>query len=366
MATHILLIEDEAQIRENVSELLTLHGFQVTTASNGREGISMALLEHPQLILCDIMMPEIDGYQVLEVIRSNHLLANVPFIFLTARTDPTDLRQGMIKGADDYLTKPFSIQHLVTTIESRLEREALRKAEIQAQLAKQRHALASVAGHEYNTNLNGILGFSTLLIDQFEDLTKEETLSMVELIKVCGLRLKRSLDNIRLIDALQHLDPGHPAYDCFVTGTTPITAKSVDEYLQSVLYRQDQKGTYTLQIESALVGMAEDNLRICIDELADNAFKFSDLTDDIRITGEIRGADYCLTITNKGRPFTPENIALIAPFKQFDRKKYEQQGFGVGLSIAKKLVEFNRGRLDITSPSPGETQVTIWLPLVAH
>ncbi|WP_240543711.1 response regulator transcription factor [Spirosoma foliorum] len=121
MATQILLIEDDVQMRENVAELLTLQGFQVETATNGREGISQALVHSPDLILCDIMMPEVSGYQVLEVVRSNRLISKVPFIFLTAKSDPTDLRRGMELGADDYLTKPFTLQNLLNTIESQLK-----------------------------------------------------------------------------------------------------------------------------------------------------------------------------------------------------------------------------------------------------
>ncbi|GAB3958428.1 hypothetical protein GCM10028805_52740 [Spirosoma harenae] len=129
MTAQILLIEDDVQMRENVEELLTLEGFQVETATNGREGICQALLHTPDLILCDIMMPEVSGYQVLEVVRSNRLISKVPFIFLTAKSDPTDLRRGMELGADDYLTKPFTFQNLLTTIESQLKPEGLRKAQ---------------------------------------------------------------------------------------------------------------------------------------------------------------------------------------------------------------------------------------------
>jgi two-component system sensor histidine kinase/response regulator len=133
MVTQILVVEDDTQIRENVTEMLTLHGFHVETAANGREGISQVLLQPPDLILCDIMMPEMDGYQMLDVVRNNRLVANVPFIFLTAKTESTDLRRGMDQGADDYLTKPFTLQNLLRTIKICLQREVGRKAELKAQ-----------------------------------------------------------------------------------------------------------------------------------------------------------------------------------------------------------------------------------------
>ncbi|MBC8151930.1 MAG: response regulator [Bacteroidetes bacterium] len=128
MLSKILFIEDEGPLRENVAELLSLKGYQVVTASDGRQGISLALLEEPDLILCDIMMPRQDGYQVLDAIRKSQSLASTPFIFLTAKAQLADLRQGMNLGADDYLTKPFISSDLIAAIESRLVRERGRLA----------------------------------------------------------------------------------------------------------------------------------------------------------------------------------------------------------------------------------------------
>ncbi|UFH55702.1 response regulator [Spirosoma sp. KNUC1025] len=364
MSTQILLIEDEVQIRENVQELLTLCGYQVDTASNGREGIGQALLQRPDLILCDIMMPEANGYQVLDAVRNNRLLASVPFIFLTAKTEPGDIRQGMIKGADDYLTKPFTFENLLQTITSRLQREALRKADINSQIEEYRHRFTSLSAHEYNTCLNGIIGFSTLLVDQYQALDKDEILSFIEMIKVSGERLKRSLNNVQLMDELQHLQSTNSLYSYFSEGSSFVTAELVEELTQAVEYRQSQKIDYCSQVNTAQVRMSEENVRICIEELIDNAFKFSSVNQTVHMRGAIDQEDYCFSITNTGQPFTPENIAQIAPYKQFDRKQYEQQGFGLGLSIVKSLVQLNEGKLIIESPSAGPTTVTIRLPML--
>lgn len=171
MTTQILLIEDDTQIRENIHELLTLRGFRVDTASNGRDGISQAMLLSPDLILCDIMMPDINGYQVLDVLRANRVFASTPFIFLTAKSDPTDIRWGMNLGADDYLTKPFTFQSLLHTIESRLKREELRKNALKMQMDAYRSTLTTVTAHEYNTPLTGIIGFSSILINDYQRYT---------------------------------------------------------------------------------------------------------------------------------------------------------------------------------------------------
>ncbi|MCS6972867.1 MAG: response regulator [Cyclobacteriaceae bacterium] len=123
----ILLIEDNPEVRENTSEILSLANYQVITAENGKAGVELALQEKPDLIICDIMMPELDGYGVLHILSKKPETASIPFIFLTAKTEKSDIRKGMTLGADDYLTKPFDDTDLLNAVESRLNRVALFK-----------------------------------------------------------------------------------------------------------------------------------------------------------------------------------------------------------------------------------------------
>lgn len=122
----ILLIEDNQGIRENTSEILLLAGYEVSTAENGKIGVDIAQRHKPDLIICDIMMPELDGYGVLHILNKNPETALIPFIFLTAKTEKTDIRKGMTLGADDYLTKPFDDTDLLNAIETRLRKHQLR------------------------------------------------------------------------------------------------------------------------------------------------------------------------------------------------------------------------------------------------
>ena len=118
----ILLIEDNDLIRDNTAELLTLAGYAVQAAPDGKSGVALALAAAPDLVICDIMMPDLDGYGVLNIFNQNPQLAGVPFIFLTAKTDRADQRRGMDLGADDYLTKPFDEAGLLSAISGRLSR----------------------------------------------------------------------------------------------------------------------------------------------------------------------------------------------------------------------------------------------------
>ena len=125
----ILLIEDNENIRNNAAEILELTNYQVFTAENGKTGVELALRENPDLIICDIMMPVLDGYGVLHMLQKNPSTKNTPFIFLTAKTERTDFRKGMELGADDYITKPFSGTELLNAVESRLKKVDLLKEE---------------------------------------------------------------------------------------------------------------------------------------------------------------------------------------------------------------------------------------------
>ena len=118
----LLLIEDNDAIRENTAEILELTGYRVLTAENGKIGVERALETRPDLVICDIMMPILDGYGVLHIFNKNPQLAGIPFIFLTAKTERADFRKGMELGADDYLIKPFEESELLSAIESRLNR----------------------------------------------------------------------------------------------------------------------------------------------------------------------------------------------------------------------------------------------------
>lgn len=118
----ILVIEDNIDIRENITEILELDDYVVIQAENGRQGVELALSEKPDLIICDIMMPELDGYGVLHILSKKSSTMNIPFIFLSAKADKTDIRKGMTLGADDYITKPFDDTELLDVIEVRLKK----------------------------------------------------------------------------------------------------------------------------------------------------------------------------------------------------------------------------------------------------
>lgn len=144
----ILLIEDNEDIRSNTAEILELSNYTVIMAENGKVGVSKALESKPDLIICDIMMPELDGYGVLHAIQKNESIKNTPFIFLTAKTERADIRRGMELGADDYLTKPFNGTELLNTVESRLKKVDLLRQEFSPGLGGVKELLHASSGKD--------------------------------------------------------------------------------------------------------------------------------------------------------------------------------------------------------------------------
>jgi two-component system, OmpR family, alkaline phosphatase synthesis response regulator PhoP len=132
----ILVIEDETQVRENIQEILELSNYEVLVAENGKIGLELAQQSEPDLIICDIMMPELDGYEVLMGLRQRDVTATIPVIFLTAKADRGDFRKGMELGADDYITKPFQAQEILEAIASRFERQEAYNVKVKEALAK--------------------------------------------------------------------------------------------------------------------------------------------------------------------------------------------------------------------------------------
>src|SRR5687768_634463 len=176
--TKILVIDDEAILRTEVVEWLTLEGYEAASAADGMEGINEAFHYLPDLIVCDITMPILDGYGVLLELRSNPTTAHIPFIFVTARAAYEDVRQGMDLGADDYITKPFTRLELLQAIQTRLAKKSVQEHHQQQQVEQWQQAfeqereqrllkskLVAMFSHDFRNPLASIISSNTLLRD---------------------------------------------------------------------------------------------------------------------------------------------------------------------------------------------------------
>jgi two-component system, sensor histidine kinase and response regulator len=188
---NVLVIDDVDDVREAVVKTLQHFGFDTREARNGRAGIQMALEDAPDLIICDVRMPVMDGYRTLTAIRDIPAIANIPFIFLTAAMDKSDVRRGMLSGADDYLTKPFTPEELFEAVATRLARQTELKCEFFKHAEKLRRGVDHLFAREIAGPLDGILGLTAEMLRDAAQAQPEKVAENARRINESILRLNR-------------------------------------------------------------------------------------------------------------------------------------------------------------------------------
>jgi two-component system sensor histidine kinase/response regulator len=361
--TRILTIEDDPDIRQNIIELLTYEGFAVLEAENGLVGVHRAREYLPDLIICDVTMPELDGYGVLLELASDRATATIPFIFLTAKVDRPDMRHRMELGADDYLTKPFLSSELVSAVVARLERQTKLIQQHEQKLDTLRDELINVLPHELRTPLTGILGYAELLMLDGVALDGTQVVKMATIIYNQSQRLQQLVEHYLLYAQIELVrsDPARVR-----AWRTQVTENPDEIIVDTVSWTAGQVGRAAdLAVETQLVAVqiATDKLQKIVEVLVENAFKFSQPGTPVEVSAHTEDTDFILRIRDQGRGMTAGQIKNIGAYMQFERKLYEQQGSGLGLIIAKRLTELHDGRLIIQSIPEQETLVTVTLPL---
>ncbi len=359
----ILVIEDEAAIRENILDLLEAENFVSLGAANGKVGIKIAIEQMPDLILCDMMMPEIDGHGVLKALRAEPLTATIPFIFLTAKSEKTDIRLGMELGADDYITKPCTHQELLKAVAIRLEKHKAISSHSQKKLENLRCNISTSLPHELRTPLNAIIGFSELILSEYKVFEESDILEMIGHIQSSGHRLYRLIQNFLLYTDLE------------IAATNPELIKemrnskfSCVESLLSEKARQQAKlanRTDDLKLSLQNLSVAIDSIKLTkvLEELLDNAFKFSEEGTPIFVSVWVENQSFMLSVKDQGRGMTSEQISQLEAYIQFDRQLYQQAGLGLGLAIVKRIAELHGGNLKIESSPNESTIVSVCLPV---
>ena len=361
--TKILVIEDEHALREDIELILELNDYDTYSAANGLEGLEMIRQYHPDLVVSDVMMPQLDGHGLLQAVRQDPQIATTPFIFLTAKAEPTSIRYGMELGADDYLPKPFSSDQLTRAVRTQLKKREMLAERFQAVKRSFHNDLFFVLPHEINTPLNGILGLADLIRQERGLMPKDELLEFVGYIINSAERLHHTLSNVLLYAQieLRMTQPKqvaamrrHVCRDAFV---------ELANAIQTLTDQNERAADVNLDIADASVQISGENLQKITIELLSNALKFSTLHTPINITGQVVGEMYELTVADQGRGMTAAQIFSVGPYQQFERQLYEQQGTGLGLAIVAKLVALYDGEFELAANTPQGLIATVRLPL---
>ncbi len=360
----ILIIDDDSLVRDSLQDVLELHGFQTLTANNGRIGLELATQQQPDLILCDVQMPEMDGYTVLRTLRQNPTVQTIPFVFLTAWADHSNQRQGMDLGADDYLAKPCSTQELLAALQSRLGKQQAVQAQTQVELDKLRSSIAIALPHEFRTPLSGIFTSVELLRLLLADSEQAaELLPITETIQTAAQRLYGLVQNYLIYCKLEIAirDPDYKSQLSEELTFEP--ASTITEVGTHIANRAQRSNDLQLNLENAAIAFPLFDLEKVLTELLTNAFKFSPAQTSVQVTSHVVATTFQISISNQGRGMTPEQITTLGGYMQFNRDIYEQQGIGLGVAIAHRLLQLRDGSLSITSIPDQLTTVTITIPL---
>ena len=362
--TKILVIEDEHLLRREILTVLGFEGFESVGAEDGVVGVQMAREHRPDLIICDVMMPRLDGYGVLSELRSDPVTAVIPFVFLTAKADKTDLRAGMDLGADDYLTKPFTHDELLAAINARLGKRAILEEATEQKLEDLREQILLSLPHELRTPLMAILGYSELLLDGGESLGPDSVAQIGQTLYKAGVRLYHLIENYLAYIQIKLARQSPAQMEVLRSGLTKHPRSGIENWAMLGAQHADRTADLHLDVvDVPIVPIYHQYLKKIVEELVDNAFKFSTAGTPVEVAATVEDECYVARVSDQGRGMTPEQIEEIAAYAQFDRKIQEQQGLGLGLVIAKQLAELHNGQLIIDSAPRQGTTVRFVLPL---
>ncbi|MCH7400533.1 response regulator [Belliella kenyensis] len=342
--TKILLVEDEIDLQSNLCEILEINRYKVVVADDGVEALKMLELDHFDLIISDIMMPNMDGISLLHQVRLNKNWVNIPFIFLTSKVGSNSMREGMNAGADDYLAKPVQIRDLISAVNAVLTKSKDRNEYLDSQIAKEVKWNKNVRMHEINTPVTGLIGIIELLESSWKSMPEEEVSRILSLAKTSVFKLKSTLFKIQTYQEIME-NPILPyCDDCArkenldqkVFSARDIILKSLDE---AFLPHETLSSLETFSFKFNAL-----HLQFILKEIIENAIKFSS-TGDSGI--EIRIESQMIIIKNTQELFDiPISLLIPEPFKQTGRKEYEKQGLGLGNYIASYLALKNNTKLN--------------------
>jgi len=357
----ILIIDDEEWLREMVHLALHQQGFDVIEAADGTVGVDLARKELPDLILCDVNMEKMDGYETLSSLRNEPTTLSIPFILMTGLADNAGMRHGMELGADDYLPKPFTIDALYAAVDARLKKAQALRQEAERKLSHLRDNISLMLPHELRTPLNGILAYGEILTAEAETLKPGEIAEMGQVIHESGKRLERLIENFLIYAQLELFAADPQKITALRQKQTQCTRKVIEAHARAQAASANRAPDLALELADLPVSISEEYLAKIVDEVVQNALKFSEAGTPVTVSTAESGGQVVLTVSDRGRGFSTEHINRIGAYMQFDRKLHEQQGQGLGLSIAKRLTELHGGILTIQS-NVGGTSVAVKLP----
>ncbi len=354
----VLIVEDDAVARRQLAQLFRFENFEVAEAESGEAGIAAASDVAPDLVVCDIMMPGIDGFGVLEALRTRAETALTPFIFLTAKAGSRDVRQGMNEGADDYITKPFDPDALLASARRRLARRRVQWEEAERRAADTGMLAAAALPREMEGCLGHLETLSEMLASKSDGDAQAGEIG--KSIKTEVIRLRTLSQRLRLYGELPSMYARR-----FSSTSSPAARCSIQvaaDTAHAVANQWGRAGDLGISATSAAAPLPASALEVLVRELVDNACKFSRASTRIDLNVEAQDGCCKIAIADRGRGMPPQQILDIGAFKQFWNGSERPRGLGIGLVLVQTLVRLHGGEVQIESQPGAGTRVCVMVP----
>lgn len=367
--TRILVIEDEIILRDEVVNWLTLEGYEAASAPDGIEGINDAFSHPPDLVVCDITMPRLDGHGVLLEMRANPATTDIPFIFVTARAAYEDVRTGMDLGADDYISKPFTRIELLQAIQTRLEKKASQRQQHQHELSQWQQAfeqereqrqlkskLVAMFSHDFRNPLATIMSSNSLLRDYSDRMDEARRTGHFNRIEASVRQLMQMLDDMLIV---AQMESGSLEFHPEQVNIAAFLQQIVDEF--HTIHGE----TYLLVFENHYADsvMADPRLlRQIAANLISNAIKYSPEGREVLVRLERQNGHVVMTVRDHGIGIPDADQPHL--FTAFHRASNvgEVSGTGLGLAIVKQAVDLHGGSIYLESKVGHGTTVKVEIP----
>jgi signal transduction histidine kinase len=369
----LLIVEDDVNLLASLREIFEMDNYEVMTARDGQQALRL-MTQHedapPQLIVSDIMMPTMDGFEFLERVRQNPRWVTIPVIYLTAKSDKSDMRQGKFLGVDDYVTKPFDTPDLVAAVEARLKRYQAIDDVQSSRIAGVRRNILTVLNHEFRTPLTLVVAYADMLKEFGEgEMTHEQLLEFLKGVNSGADRLRRLIENFILLVELD-TDDFRQRSTVWRHQRLREPESVIQQAIDYVTTVRREPRHFEVSVPAPLPAITGDKefLSIALRELLDNAAKFSPASTPIEVTAwaevTTAGEYLYIAVRDHGRGIQPGEVEKIwHSFYQINRDHHEDQGAGVGLAIARGIISLHDGDILVAShPSEGST-FTIALPV---
>ncbi|MBI2510468.1 MAG: hybrid sensor histidine kinase/response regulator [Opitutae bacterium] len=355
----IQIVEDDLPLAATLAAGLESRGYRAVCSANAADAMEQARRQRPDLLLCDINMPRRNGHQLLRDFRADPALADCQIVLMTGNAMHAQPRAGMDLGADDFLLKPFTLDTLANCVAARLERAGHQRRAEERLLRELRASLGETLPHELFTPLGGIIGFSEMLAEESRTKNQDDAHSAAHHILRSGERLHRTLRNYLAVLGLGAGDSNSSVETLAAASVGQVIARGV----RTAAVRRERTADVVLELSPAPLRATPDDLTVIVDELTDNALKFSPRGSPVRVNVAEDAGRLTLTFIDRGRGLTASQIQAIGMFRQFDRRKFEQQGLGLGLAVVRQALHRLDGELKFASAVGEGTTVQVHLPI---